>query len=111
MTTYKTELQVDKVKGVLVSAPGLKVIKLKIHAGSELSEHHSNSTVVIVCVDGDGIFTIGFTQHEIKTGEVIYMKPFEKHSVKAITDLTLIINHMDLVDLSQNVNKNNLDEN
>lgn len=103
MSIYKTELQTEKTKGILVSAPGLKVVKLKLHAGNELPEHHSNSTVVIVCIEGEGIFKIKDAQHEIQTGGIIYMKPFENHSVKAITDLTLIINHMDLDSSPQEV--------
>jgi quercetin dioxygenase-like cupin family protein len=57
MPNYKTELQVEKIKGILVSAPGLKVVKLKLRAGDELPEHHSNSTVIIVCTDEEGIFS------------------------------------------------------
>lgn len=105
ITNYKAELQSDKMKNILLSTVDLKVVKLELPAGEMLAEHHSDRSVVAVCIKGNGIFTIGTKQQELSSGDIIYMEPYENHSVKATTDLVLVVNQMNLAN-SQTKNEN-----
>jgi len=71
----------------------LKVVRLRVRAGSAVPEHHSNVDVVVTVVRGTGRFSIAGSEREIAPGEVIVMRPREPHAIVATSDLELVVVH------------------
>jgi quercetin dioxygenase-like cupin family protein len=76
----------------------LKVVRLQVTAGVRVPEHHSNVDVVATVVRGNGSFTVEGSARTIGPGDVIVMRPKERHSIDAKTDLELVVVHARLVD-------------
>lgn len=95
----RTKLMNGVVKKDPVSvSDALKVVRLQVSAGGRVPEHHSNVDVVVTVVRGTGGFTVGSTTRPVAPGDVIVMRPKERHSIDATTDLELIVVHARLVD-------------
>lgn len=75
----------------IIKRDNLKAIRLEIKAGAVLAEHASKAHVLIVCVKGKGIFNINEIAHPIDVGVVLEMELNTLHSVKAETDLEIIV--------------------
>src|SRR5262249_55151656 len=76
----------------------LKVVRLQVSAGGRVPEHHSNVDVVVTVVRGTGGFSVGGTARPLEAGDVIVLRPKERHSIEATTDLELVVVHARLVD-------------
>lgn len=90
-------MQQIKKEPVSVSS-NLKVIRLQIAAGATVPEHHSNVDVVVTIVRGKGDFTIEGRTRAVSEGDVIVMRPKERHSITAESDLELIVVHARIVE-------------
>lgn len=84
------------VKELVLQHDGLKVIRLKLLQNQTIPEHATHADVVIIGINGEGIFAIDGKQTSIKKGDVIHLKPDTKHAITATTDLELIVNLMQL---------------
>lgn len=71
----------------------LKVVRLRVAAGGQVPEHHSNVDVVVTVVRGSGRFTVAGSPKAIGPGDVIVMRPKERHSIDASSDLELVVVH------------------
>lgn len=71
----------------------LKVVRLRVDAGARVPEHHSNVDVVVTVVRGNGRFTVEGNERPITPGDVVVMRPKERHSIDAETDLELVVVH------------------
>jgi quercetin dioxygenase-like cupin family protein len=71
----------------------LKVVRLRIDAGARVPEHHSNVDVVVTVVRGNGRFTVEGIERRIGPGDVVVMRPKERHSIDAESDLELVVVH------------------
>jgi quercetin dioxygenase-like cupin family protein len=71
----------------------LKVVRLRVDAGGLVPEHHSNVDVVVTVVRGSGRFSVEGSARSIQTGDVIVLRPKERHSIEALTDLELVVVH------------------
>lgn len=76
----------------------LKVVRLNVNAGFGVPEHHSNVDVIVTVVRGSGDFVIEGKTRAIAQGDVIVMKPRERHSIRAASDLELVVVHARLGD-------------
>lgn len=66
-------------------------VRITINAGQSISYHsHKSRDEVWIAVKGTGVSTINDTSREIGTGDIVTMKAGEKHSIRALTNLTLI---------------------
>ena len=78
----------------LVSASDeVRVVRLRVPAGSGVPEHHANVDVIATVVRGEGDFTVGGQPRAVRAGDVIVMKPKERHSIAAVSDLELVVVH------------------
>jgi len=80
----------------VIKRDNLKVIRLEMQAGAALAEHDSKAQVVIICVKGTGKINIQQTAHALYPGAVLEMEPRTVHSVKAETNLEIMVIQMHL---------------
>src|SRR5512134_1444582 len=75
----------------------LKVVRLQVAAGGKVPEHHSNVDVVVTVVRGQGGFTVEGHTRAVSAGDVVIMRPKQRHSITAETDLELVVVHARIV--------------
>lgn len=80
-------------KEPLSTSDALKVVRLKVKGGGQVPEHHSNVDVVVTVVAGAGVFSVEGSDRRIAAGDVIVMRPKERHSIRADSDLELVVVH------------------
>jgi quercetin dioxygenase-like cupin family protein len=71
----------------------LKVVRLRVPAGGAIPEHHSNVDVVVTVVSGTGDFTVEGRPRAVRAGDVVVMRPKERHAISAQSDLELVVVH------------------
>lgn len=72
---------------------GVKVVRLNVAAGGSVPEHHSNVDVVATIIRGSGDFTVAGQPRAVTAGDVIVMRPLERHSITASSDLEIVVVH------------------
>jgi quercetin dioxygenase-like cupin family protein len=77
---------------------GLKVVRLQVAAGGGVPEHHSNVDVVATIVRGAGTFVVEGHARAVSAGDVIVMRPKERHSIAATSEMELVVVHARLAD-------------
>lgn len=70
---------------VVINNELLRVVMFAMDAEQELTDHSSARAVTVHMLEGEMRFTVGGTQHAMKTGDVIYLAPGERHAVIADT--------------------------
>jgi quercetin dioxygenase-like cupin family protein len=85
-----------KGKKVLINRNGLKVVRLNLAYREKIPEHSTTADVIVVVINGKGIFYINGDPNFIKKGDVLELQPGTLHAITATTDLELIVNHMQL---------------
>lgn len=64
---------------------------ITIHPGSAISYHiHRHRTEVWSITDGNGFYILEGKQHSLKRGDVVTIRPLQRHGIKAVTPLTFI---------------------
>ena len=65
--------------------------ELIIHDGKNISyQHHEHRSEIWTIIDGEGILVLNDKKSNVKYGDTITIKPFEKHAIKAIKELHII---------------------
>lgn len=80
-------------KQVVSASEGVRVVRLAVPAGGVVPEHHASVDVVATIVRGTGEFSVEGTPRAVACGDVIVMKPRQRHAIRADTDLELVVVH------------------
>jgi len=75
----------------LIKSQNFEVIRLVMLAGKEIAEHQAKGEMILQCLEGSVIFSMVNSQVELNAGQMIYLKPGERHAVKAIADSSLLL--------------------
>ena len=67
------------------------IINIQLKKGETIAEHDSRKDVVIVVRRGSVIFNVEGTETVVEPGNMLYMKPYEKHSLLAVEDTDLLV--------------------
>src|SRR5699024_3646607 len=67
------------------------LIHLKLKEGERIKEHDSPNHVFIFVASGEGEFIGPDESHIVNTETVLYMEPYERHALKALTDVSLFV--------------------
>lgn len=59
--------------------------------GQEISEHHTPFTAILYCIEGLGLITDDFTDHQLSPGDIFVIPERHPHSVKALTNFKLLL--------------------
>jgi len=76
---------------VLVKTPELEIMRLNVPAGVKIPQHRKLAIVVIQCLFGRITVTVEDKRHELKGGQLIYLKPNEWHSLEGIEIGSLLV--------------------
>ena len=87
---------INRSKKLVINRNGLKVVRLNLARDETIPEHSTDADVVVVAINGEGIFYTNGQAHPIKKGDVLELQPGTPHAITAMTDLELIVNHMQL---------------
>lgn len=68
-----------------------EIMHLKLKAGEEIKEHDSPKHVFIFVKSGEVEFTVTGDQDVISTEKVLYMEPYERHALKALSDVSILV--------------------
>ena len=69
----------------------VKVIKFTFAAGQELSEHTSTYAAVLFFLKGEADVTLGEDSKQAEAGTFVHMTPRLPHSIKARTDVVMVL--------------------
>ncbi len=70
---------------VLVNNPLLRTVVFTFDAGQLLTEHASPKAVVVTLLDGQMDFSLDGATHPMVAGDVIYMRPGQRHALVSVT--------------------------
>ncbi len=69
----------------------VKVVLFGFSKGQELSEHTSSKPAMLCFARGQGILRLGGDEHPVEPGAWTYMPPNLPHTIKAETDLAMLL--------------------
>ena len=69
----------------------MKVVKFTFAAGQELSEHTSTYAAVLFFLKGEADVTLGDDHKEAEVGTFVHMTPRLPHSIKAKTNVVMVL--------------------
>src|SRR5947207_159054 len=63
------------------------VFLYELPKGGTVREHfHEIEEEIFICLEGEGIITIDSEEYSLKPQDVVYVAPFSKHSLQAISE-------------------------
>lgn len=68
-----------------------EVIQIKMKEGAEIGQHATEKFVFVIVQTGTVDFKVNDESYILTNEQVLYLDPREKHSLKAISDATLIV--------------------
>ena len=89
-TPYELEQKAKHI-AKLQTLENATIINIQLKKGETIAEHDSSKDVVIVVRSGSVIFDVEGTETVVKPDNMLYMKPFEKHSLLAVEDTDLLV--------------------
>lgn len=75
----------------LLKGSAVELIRLVIPAGKELPTHKAKSEIVVQCLEGQVAFTAFGKSQTLEAGQLLFLPAFESHSVKGITNASLLL--------------------
>ncbi|GBE55408.1 MAG TPA: cupin domain-containing protein [Euryarchaeota archaeon] len=78
---------------LLHDSPGWRIINFNFEAGQELPVHSHDveSEVMILVLAGEGYFTGGESEVEVRPGSMLISKVSEPHGIKATTRMRVLV--------------------
>lgn len=89
-TPFNLTSQAKNIARVM-SLENANIVNIQLKKGETIVEHDSSRDVVIVVRRGSVIFDVKGTETLITKDNVFYMKPFERHSLRAPEDTDLLV--------------------
>lgn len=86
------QFQFDKIgKAALYKDERFHIILLNLPEGEELKPHTSNTDAFCIVQKGEAEFNLEGVHSLLKEGDLFSFKAKQQHSVKALTDFSLLI--------------------
>ena len=79
------------VSRTLLRIANSRVVLFGFAEGQELTEHTSTQHAVIQILSGECEFSLAGKLHTLKAGDLLYMPPNLPHSVRAITQFSMLL--------------------
>jgi len=79
------------VSRTLLRTANSRVVLFGFSEGQELTEHTSTQHAVIQILSGECEFSLAGKLHTLKAGDLLYMPPNLPHSVRAITQFSMLL--------------------
>ncbi|MFD1121003.1 cupin domain-containing protein [Methylophilus flavus] len=75
----------------LIRESHIEVFRFVLTAGKTTPEHTAAGAITIQCIEGEIELGLGDEVRVLKAHNLVYLKANEAHTVKALTDTTLLI--------------------
>ena len=79
------------VSRTLLRTANSRIVLFGFAEGQELTEHTSTQHAVIQILSGECEFSLAGKLHTLKVGDLLYMPPNLPHSVRAITQFSMLL--------------------
>ena len=79
------------VSRTLLRTPNSRVTLFGFSEGQELTEHTSTQHAVVQILSGECEFQLGDKLHALKAGDLIYMPPNLRHSLRATKQFSMLL--------------------
>lgn len=79
------------VSRTLLSTANCRVLLFGFAQGQELTEHTSTQHALIQVLSGECEFSLSGKPNVLKTGDLLYMPPNERHAVKATKQFSMLL--------------------
>lgn len=68
-----------------------EIMHIRLMEGEVVKEHDSPKHVFIFVKSGSVEFTINNEAHVINAETILYMEPYERHALKALSDVSILV--------------------
>ncbi len=75
----------------LISTESMKVIRMVLPAGKEITEHKAPGEIIVQCLEGQIAFTALGKTEQLMAGQMLFLAASEPHSVAAINDSSFLL--------------------
>jgi quercetin dioxygenase-like cupin family protein len=75
----------------LIRTTDLEVIRPIVPSGKHIPEHKAKGNIVVHCLEGAVAFTVAGTTQNLRSGELLFLRTGESHSVKGIEDSSILL--------------------
>jgi len=75
----------------LISTASMKVIRMVLPAGKEISEHKAPGEIIVQCLEGRITFTALGKMEDLEKGQLLFLTAGEPHSVIAVEDSSFLL--------------------
>lgn len=75
----------------IIALQNATIVNIQLKTGETIAEHDSSKDVVIIVRSGAVIFDVEGTETLVTRDNVLYLKPFEKHSLRATEDADILV--------------------
>ena len=90
LETWAQDLPEEHAKAI-VKTPEMELARLVFPAGDEFPTHSVSGPIVVHCIKGEIEFVAMGTTKILKPGQLVYLKPDEPHSIRAIVDAVVLL--------------------
>jgi quercetin dioxygenase-like cupin family protein len=91
LQTFRNTVSVLPRSTTLFHENGLRTLLLHLKKGERIPEHQTRGAILVHCVDGQGTFSIGNEQTELRPGIVVSVPPAVPHAVAAAEQQHLLV--------------------
>src|SRR5689334_7739473 len=75
----------------LIRTTSLEVIRLIVPSGKHIPEHKAKGDIVVHCLEGEVAFTAAGRTENLRSGELLFLRAGEPHSVQGIEDSSILL--------------------
>ena len=80
-----------KKMGKVLEAEQFDLLNVQMRAGEEIPAHNVNNTAIVIVRKGEVLFNVEGEDVLLKNEDVLLFEPLEMHSLKAITEVDLVV--------------------
>lgn len=81
----------DAKTTALVKEKYFEAVRLIVHAGTDIPPHKVAGDIMLLCLEGEIVLGLAASEVILKSGDWLYLKGGELHSLKGIMDLSLLL--------------------
>lgn len=90
LESLREEMDVD-ASYALVKTDDMEVIRMAVHDGKTIDEHHISGEMTVQCLKGDILFMVDGEARELTPGDWLYLKKKQNFSYSAKDDTILLV--------------------
>lgn len=81
----------DAKTTALIKEKHFEAVRLIVHAGSDIPPHKVAGDIMLHCLEGEIVLRLAASEVILKSGDWLYLKGGDLHSLKGIVDSSLLL--------------------